>query len=166
MRSTSWDSSAFMWSYDDWGGWFDHVKPPKVDRWGLGFRAPALLVSPYARRGHIQSNTLDFTSELRFIEDNWGLKPLAKRDREAGSIMPAFDFNAAPRPPEFVAAVRDVPAEKQPRRTIVYIAYGLAVILALGAIGLALASERRRKRRRGGPPATGPDEKPRPKVTA
>ena len=50
MRSPSWDSSAFMWTYDDWGGWYDHVKPPQVDEYGYGFRVPALLVSPYARR--------------------------------------------------------------------------------------------------------------------
>ena len=40
-----------MWTYDDWGGWYDHVAPPQVDARGYGFRVPALLVSPYARRG-------------------------------------------------------------------------------------------------------------------
>ena len=46
--SSAWDSSAFMWTYDDWGGWFDHVRPPRVAGGTLGFRVPALLVSPYA----------------------------------------------------------------------------------------------------------------------
>ena len=55
-------TSAFMWTYDDWGGWYDHVKPPQVDEYGYGFRAPALLVAPYARRGYVDSTTLDFTS--------------------------------------------------------------------------------------------------------
>jgi phospholipase C len=164
MRSKMWSSSAFMWTYDDWGGWFDHVKPPKVDKWGLGFRAPALLVSPYARKGYIEHSTLDFTSMLKFIEQNWGVKPLAKRDREANSSAPAFDFTKPPRSPEFVQAVRDIPAKKQPHRFVIYLAYGLALLLAGGAIVAALASERRRRNR----PPSGPDkgEKPRPKVTA
>ena len=75
-----WKSSAFLLAYDDWGGWYDHVKPPQVDRHGYGFRVPALLVSPYAKRGVVDNTTLDFTSILRFIEDNWDLKPLATRD--------------------------------------------------------------------------------------
>ncbi len=48
QRSSAWSSSAFIWSWDDWGGWYDHVKPPAVDKFGYGFRVPALLVSPYA----------------------------------------------------------------------------------------------------------------------
>ena len=75
-RSEAWRSSAFMWTYDEWGGWFDHVRPPP----GRGFRVPALLVSPYARRGVVDSTPLDHTSILRFIEDNWRLAPLAARD--------------------------------------------------------------------------------------
>jgi phospholipase C len=164
MRSDSWKSSALMWTYDDWGGWFDHVKPPKVDRWGLGFRAPALLVSPYARRGHIEHTVLDFTSMLKFIEQNWGVKPLASRDRQANSIAPAFDFKSPPRSPEFVAAERGTIQPKQPHRTVIYIAYGLALLLAGGAIAAALVSERRRRNRRTAEPD--PDERPRPKVTA
>jgi phospholipase C len=164
MRSDYWSSSAFMWTYDDWGGWYDHVKPPKVDRWGLGFRAPALLVSPYARKGYIEHSTLDFTSMLKFIEQNWQVKPLAARDRQANSIAPAFDFNAAPRDPAFVAAERGAPPEKKPVRAVVYVAYALALFLAAGSIALALVTERRRRRR--GEIEPDPDEKPRPKVTA
>jgi phospholipase C len=153
MRSDSWKSSAFSWSYDDWGGWYDHVRPPKVDRYGYGFRAPALLVSPYARRGHIESATLDFTSWLKFIEQNWGLQPLAKRDRNAGSLIGAFDFTKPPREPAFVAATRGTPPTTEPVRAVVYIAYALAVALTLVAILGAWRSEklpagRRRQRRR------------------
>ena len=53
MRSPEWSSTAFVLTYDSWGGWYDHVRPPKVDRYGYGFRVPALLVSPYAKRGAI-----------------------------------------------------------------------------------------------------------------
>ena len=84
--SSSWKDSAFTWTYDDWGGWYDHVKPPQVDRYGYGFRAPALLVSAYARRGHVDHTQLDFTSILKFIEENWNLKPLAARDAAANSL--------------------------------------------------------------------------------
>ena len=82
ISSRSWRTSAFMWTYDDWGGWFDHIKPPQVDRYGYGFRVPALLVSPFARRGRVDHTTLDFTSMLKFIEHNWHLKPLTGRSRD------------------------------------------------------------------------------------
>ncbi len=142
MRSSYWDSSAFMWSYDDWGGWYDHVRPPSVDKHGYGFRAPALLVSPYARRGHVESTTLDFTSMLKFIEENWGVAPLAERDRKARSIVPAFDFTQKPRDPAFVAATRSNKKEKEPIRPVIYIAYGLALLMASVAILFAIGDER------------------------
>ena len=65
--------SAFLWTYDTWGGWYDHVRPPK----GRGFRVPALLVSAWARRHHVDHTPLDTTSALRFIEVNWRLPALA-----------------------------------------------------------------------------------------
>ena len=68
-RSSAWNSSAFLWTYDESGGWFDHVRPPP----GAGFRVPALLVSPYARRGFVDSTPLDTTSIPAFVERNWGL---------------------------------------------------------------------------------------------
>ena len=97
MASPSWKSSAFLLSYDDWGGWYDHVRPPQIDGFGYGFRVPAILVSPYARRGYVDHTTLDFTSGLKFIEENWGLAPMTRRDATATSIAGAFDFNQAPR---------------------------------------------------------------------
>ena len=98
--SDAWKSSAFLWTYDDWGGWFDHVRPPTVDGARYGFRVPALLVSPYARKGHIDSTRLETTSILRFIEDNWELKPLARRDARAHSFVGAFDFSRPARAPQ------------------------------------------------------------------
>ena len=75
MRSSAWDSSAFVMAYDDWGGWYDHVNPPRVDAYGYGLRVAALMVSPYAKEGHIDHTQLDFTSILKFIETNWGVAP-------------------------------------------------------------------------------------------
>lgn len=139
-RSSSWNSSAFMWSYDDWGGWYDHVAPPQVDKYGYGFRAPALLVSPYARQGFIDHTQLDFTSELKFIEENWGVAPLAGRDAAALSLTSAFDFSSPPRAPAFVSGdVDPSPRPPDPNRFVIYAAYvgalGLALLLMLGAAG-------------------------------
>jgi phospholipase C len=130
MRSESWDSSAFMWTYDNWGGWFDHVQPPA----GYGFRVPALLVSPYARRGHVDGTRLDTTSILRFIEDNWGLRSLAARDARANSLLPAFDFSRAPRRPALVAAGAGVEGSEAPR-WMIYLSYGAAAIFAAWLVG-------------------------------
>jgi phospholipase C len=130
--SSAWDSSAFMWTYDDWGGWFDHVSPPPG---GYGFRVPALLVSPYARRGFVDSTRLDTTSILRFIEDNWELEPLARRDARANSIAGAFDFAQPPRTPSIVAGERGATDAPAVRRWVIYLGYGAALVLALALIG-------------------------------
>jgi len=83
MQREAWYSSAFMIAYDDWGGWYDHVNPPQVDEYGYGFRVPALMIGPYAKRGYIDHTVLDYGSMLKFIEENWGAKPLATRDAQA-----------------------------------------------------------------------------------
>ena len=133
--SSAWDTSAFMWTYDDWGGWFDHVRPPKVAGGALGFRVPALLVSPYARRGYVDSTRLDATSILRFIEDNWKLEPLAGRDARANSLAGAFDFSEAPRAPSIVAAERGPEDPTAVRRWVIYLGYGAALVLSALLIG-------------------------------
>ena len=138
MRSQYWDSSAFMLLYDDWGGWYDHVPPPQIDEYGYGPRVPALLVSPYARKGYVDSTELDFTSVLKFIEHNWNVKPLATRDANANNFLSAFDFERAPRQAEFLTLERGDPATlKKVPTSIIYIAYGIALFLCLLAIGAA-----------------------------
>lgn len=132
MQSDAWDNSAFMITYDDWGGWYDHVPPPQVDQYGYGFRVPTLLVSAYARKGYIDSTQLDHTSFLKFIESNWGIPPLAQRDAAANNFMSAFDLSSPPRPPIFVSATRQDPqALAQPRIPIIYVTYGSGVLFAL-----------------------------------
>jgi len=143
MRSTSWDSSAFLWSYDDWGGWYDHVKPPSVDSWGYGFRVPALLVSPYARKGFVDHETSDFTSILKFIETNWDLPPMAERDRKANDLTEAFDFTASPRAPVILGTERDVAPRERPKTGPIYGAYAFALG---GSCGLFLLARRRTNR--------------------
>jgi phospholipase C len=133
MRSAQWKSSAFMWTYDGWGGWYDHVKPPRVDSYGYGFRAPALLVSPYAKKGHVDSTTLDSTSILKFIEQNWGLAPLASRDRRARTFTNAFDFAQAPRGPQFPSSDPQAVQKKKTKRFVIY-AFYLAALIGTGLV--------------------------------
>jgi phospholipase C len=148
MRSTAWDSSAFMVLYDDWGGWYDHVVPPQVDENGYGPRVAAFMVSPYARVGHIDSTTLDFTSVLKFIEENWGVAPLAERDAKANNFLSVFDFNQPPRQAEFLTLSRNnihnnaVLVKKDPT-AIIYTAYSTALLLSLLAVGFAIWRSRR-----------------------
>lgn len=142
-RSSSWDSSAFMLAYDDWGGWYDHVPPPQVDAYGYGFRVPCLLISPYARKHLIDSTQLDYTSMLKFIEENWGLQPITSRDAQANNFLEAFDFARPPRAPEFVSSVRGAPEPRVPNIFLIYAFYGTALLLAVGVIGWALVHRRR-----------------------
>jgi phospholipase C len=147
-RSSAWGSSMLLWTYDGWGGLYDHVVPPQVDPSGYGFRVPALLVSPYARRGFVDETPLDFTSMIRFITTNWGLQPLAPRDASAQTFMDAFDFANPGRPPVFLAATRDVNASRvEPKRAIIFLAYGIALVAAIALIGIAALRTRRPRRR-------------------
>jgi phospholipase C len=141
MQSSVWQSSAFFITYDDWGGWYDHVPPPQVDDRGLGFRVPAMLVSPYARMGHIDHTQLEHTSVLKFIEDNWNVPPLAARDAKANDFISAFDFSMQPRPPLFISASRQAPPPRiEPRRIVIYAAYGAAMLFAFLVLARALSS--------------------------
>jgi len=94
-QSPLWARTAIVVTYDDFGGWFDHVPPPPGDRWGPGGRVPMLVVSPWARRGFVDSTAYDHTSILKFIEWRWRLAPLAARDAAANNLLAAFDFTGA-----------------------------------------------------------------------
>jgi phospholipase C len=96
MSSPYWNSTAIFLTWDDWGGWYDHVPPPQVDGLGYGFRVPCLIISPFARQGLIDDTQADFTSILKFIETVYGVQPLSTRDAMANDLMGAFDFGQAP----------------------------------------------------------------------
>ena len=145
MQSNYWKNSAFMLSYDDWGGWYDHVPPPQVDDHGLGPRVPALLISPYAKAGVIDHTQLDFTSALKFIQDNWGVKSLSTRDAAANSFVGAFDFSAAPRQAEIVPFERNAGTQAvEPKRIFIYITYGAALLVSCLVIGAAVIFTKRK----------------------
>jgi len=143
MRSPDWESSAFMWTYDEWGGWYDHVRPPA----GRGFRVPALLVSPYARRGEVDGTTLETTSIPKFIEDNWRLRPLAAGDARANGFGRAFDFARPPRRPRLISATARPGTAREPSRPVIYAAYGAAIVLAAAFVGWAALGGRFPRRR-------------------
>ena len=71
MRSPDWKSTAIFLTWDDWGGFFDQVVPPRVDENGYGLRVPALVISPYAKRGFIDHQVLSFDAYAKFIEDDF-----------------------------------------------------------------------------------------------
>jgi len=114
MRSPDWSSSEIFLSWDDWGGFYDHVPPPHVDANGYGLRVPGLLISPYARRGYIDHQTLSFDAYTKFIEDDFlhgeRLNPktdgrpdsrpdVRENERILGNLTAEFNFTQRPRAP-------------------------------------------------------------------
>jgi phospholipase C len=142
QRSDYWEKSAFFLTYDDWGGWYDHVPPEQIDKYGYGFRVPSMLISPYARRGYVEHEVLDFTSILKFIEENWGVDPLSDRDLNAKSIAGGFDFGQAPRAPFFISGLPPDPPRPEPPRTVILLGYGSALVFPLLLIAWTLRSGR------------------------
>ncbi len=92
MALPSWSDTAVFLTWDENGGFYDHVPPPQVDAWGYGFRVPLIVVSPYARRGFVDHTVMDHTSLIKFIAVNWGLPPLTARESAADDIFGAFAF--------------------------------------------------------------------------
>ena len=90
--SSSWSKTAIIITYDEYGGFWDHVAPPEFDRWGAGTRIPAIIISPFAKKGHIDHTLYDTTSILKLIENRFDLKPLSTRDANANGLQEAFQF--------------------------------------------------------------------------
>jgi phospholipase C len=114
MQSSAWDSSAIFITWDDWGGFYDHVPPTKVDQMGYGIRVPALMISPYSRSGYIDHQTLSFDAYLKLIEDRFlggerldpatlgrpDPRPVVREELAAlGDLAHEFDFTQSPRKP-------------------------------------------------------------------
>ncbi len=117
MTSPDWDSTAIFLTWDDWGGFYDHVTPPTVDALGYGIRVPGLVISPYAKQGSIDHQTLSFDAYLKFIEDDFlggqrldpatDGRPDSRPDvrenaPQLGNLVNDFAFTQAPRPPVFL----------------------------------------------------------------
>lgn len=115
MGSPMWKDTAIFLTWDDYGGFYDHVPPPNVDLLGFGFRVPMIVISPYAVDGKVSHEQSEFSSVLRFIEDNWSLRPyLTHRDRAATPMHSAFDFSQPPRPPDPLPLRTDCQGPKFP----------------------------------------------------
>ncbi len=114
MQGPDWNSTAIFLAWDDWGGFYDHVVPPYVDENGYGLRVPGLVISPYAREGFIDHQTLSFDAYLKFIEDDFlngqRLDPqtdgrpdprpsVRENAAQLGDLVNDFDFTQPPRPP-------------------------------------------------------------------
>jgi uncharacterized protein (TIGR03437 family) len=104
MNSPQWNSTAIFIAWDDWGGFYDHVDPPKVDQYGLGIRVPGLVIGPYVRQGYVDHKTYSFESWLRLIEERFGVVPMTGRDNTANDMVDAFDFTQQPRAPVLMNA--------------------------------------------------------------
>ena len=90
--SDYWKDTVIVLTYDENGGFWDHVAPPTIDRWGPGTRVPTIVVSPFAKKGYIDHTRYDTTSILRLIELRWNLDPLGPRDAAADPLTGAFGF--------------------------------------------------------------------------
>jgi len=99
MNSPFWNSTAIFLTWDDFGGFYDHVPPPTVDYFGLGIRVPLIVISPYAKGGTIQHGIHDVSSILRFAEKVFNLPPITQRDKQANNLMDMFNFNQQPLAP-------------------------------------------------------------------
>ena len=117
MQGPDWDSTAIFITWDDWGGFYDHVVPPKVDEFGYGIRVPGLVISPYARQGYIDHKTYSFESWLKIVEERFGVASMTTRDKDALDMM-SFDFTQQPRPPMILTASTEGSPYPQPLQTI------------------------------------------------
>jgi phospholipase C len=119
MQGPDWSSTAIFLTWDDWGGFYDHVVPPVVDQNGYGLRVPALVISPYAKKGYIDRQVLSFDAYLKFIEDDFlggqrldpqtdgrpDPRPTVRESAaQLGNLTSDFDFTQAPRQPLILAA--------------------------------------------------------------
>lgn len=95
-NSQYWANTVIFITWDDWGGWYDHVAPPIYNSYEYGFRVPLIVVSPYARPHYVSHKTHDFGSILRFIEENFSLPTLGYADSRADDLSDCFDYTQTP----------------------------------------------------------------------
>ncbi|HVB95186.1 MAG TPA: alkaline phosphatase family protein [Nitrososphaerales archaeon] len=93
QASPYWGSTAILLTWDDYGGWYDHVAPPQVDRYGDGFRVPLLMISPFAKQGYIDHTLSDHTSILKFMERVFNLPSVTQRDGAASDLIESLNSN-------------------------------------------------------------------------
>lgn len=97
-QSPYWNSTAIFITWDDWGGWYDHVDPPKIDAMGPGFRVPLIVVSPYAKQGYVSHHFHEVSGFIAFIEKNFDLGTLGARDAGSDAFSDCFNYAQTPAP--------------------------------------------------------------------
>jgi len=101
--SEQWDSTVIFVTWDEWGGFYDHIMPPQVDQWGFGIRVPMLIISPYpAQQGYVTHTTYEFSSVVKFIEEVFSLPYLTQRDQNANDTTDSFNFDQSPQAPLYL----------------------------------------------------------------
>jgi phospholipase C len=112
--SPLWNTTAIFITWDDWGGWYDHVPPQRYNHYELGIRVPLVVVSPYAKHGYVSKAQHEFGSILAFTEETFGIPKgaLHSTDGRADDLMDAFDFSQRPRTFTKIKAPRFHPGPK------------------------------------------------------
>ena len=105
-ESPIWNSTAIIVVWDDWGGWYDHVKPPQLDRMGLAFRVPMIVISPWAKRHYVSHVQHEFGSIVKFTELAFDLPSLHTTDDRSDALRDCFDFTQRPGPFKPIPSVR------------------------------------------------------------
>jgi phospholipase C len=103
-NSLYWDNTAIIVTWDDWGGWYDHVPPKVFNSYELGFRVPMIVISPYAKPNYVSHVPYEFGSILKFIEETFGLASLNTTDKRATDLSDCFNFTGSPRAFKPIAA--------------------------------------------------------------
>lgn len=156
MQSSYWSSTVIILTWDDYGGFYDHVRPPSLDSLGLSFRVPTIIISPFAKPGFIDHTQYSFESIMKLIEWRYNLPSLTTRDAQANNLLPALNFNQPPTPAHIISlsqAELDAikPYVSIPPETLSYLLMHYApIIVATALIAVlvvaALTVRRRRKR--------------------
>jgi phospholipase C len=156
MRGPDWNSTAIFLAWDDWGGLYDHVVPPKVDANGDGLRVPGLVISPYAKKGYIDDQTLSFDAYNKFIEDDFlggrrldpatdgrpDPRPTVRENVPIlGDLAADFDFNQKPRPtvllpvrPKTTLTGTTVTSKSDPVQVLLFVFISLVAFLLVGVV--------------------------------
>jgi phospholipase C len=104
MMGPDWNTTVILVTWDDFGGFYDHVPPPKADQFGLGPRVPLLIISPWAKPGLISHTQYEFSSFLALAETVFQLPSLGQRDATANNLMDALDLHQQAVPPLVLSA--------------------------------------------------------------
>jgi phospholipase C len=117
--SPYWNNTAIIITWDEHGGWFEHVQPPSVDIIGLGLRVPLIVVSPWARHGYVSHVQHEHASIVHFVEDVFSLPSIGAADARADDLSDCFDFTQVPPPFKPIASTKTVRYfERQPSSSV------------------------------------------------